>query len=415
MAPSYRRIKLSCYFNSFSMSIMGNITPILMLTFREVYGISYSLLGFLVLINFCTQLGVDLLFSAFSEKFNIPLCLRLIPVISFVGLLLYAILPVLFPSYAFLGLLVGTVIFSASGGLTEVLSSPTIAASPSDDPDRDMSHLHSMYAWGVVGMVLVTTTFLALFDSERWYVLALILSVCPLVSTFLSLKADVPPIDNEEKGEGGKHLIKNGLVWLCFVAMFCGGASECTMAQWCSGYIEGALGIPKLWGDIFGMAAFSMMLGLGRSLYAKYGKNTERVLMLGALGAMVCYLVAALIPSPVVGLAACALTGFCTAMLWPGCLIVVGKKFPTGGVFIYAAMAAGGDFGAAVGPQMIGAVTDAVAANGGMIALAERLALTPDALGMKVSMLLGALFPLGAFILYRIISGSKREQTIQTK
>ncbi len=408
MMPSYRRIKLFCYFNSFSMSIMGNITPILMLTFKEIYDISYSLLGFLVLVNFCTQLAVDLLFSAFSHKFNIPLCLKLIPVISFVGLLVYALLPVLFPVHAFLGLLVGTVIFSAAGGLTEVLSSPTVAAIPSDDPDREMSRLHSMYAWGVVGMILVATAFLSLVENDKWFILALAFSLCPLISTFLSLKADVPPMETTEKLEGVKAYVKNGLVWVFFAAMFCGGASECTMAQWCSGYIEGALGIPKIWGDVFGMAAFSVMLGLGRTLYAKYGRNTERVLTFGALGALLCYLCAALVPSPVVGLVACGLTGFFTSMMWPGCLIIVGKRFPSAGVFIYAAMAAGGDFGAAVGPQMIGAVTDAVAASGGMQGLAQRLSLTPDALGMKVSMLLGALFPLGAFVLYRVISGDKK-------
>ena len=70
-------------------------------------------------------------------------------------------------------------------------------------------------------------------------------------------------------------------------------------------------------------------------------------------------------------------------------------------------MAAGGDFGAAAGPQMIGAVTDAVAANEALGALAARLALTPDALGMRVGMLLAALFPLGAFVLYRAVFKEK--------
>ncbi len=64
------------------------------------------------------------------------------------------------------------------------------------------------------------------------------------------------------------------------------------MSQWCSGYIESALDIPKVWGDIFGVAFFA--LGLGRSLYAKIGKNIEKVILLGVIGATLCYLVAAL-------------------------------------------------------------------------------------------------------------------------
>ena len=411
MTHPYRRIKAACYINSVGMAVVANITPLLLLTFGELYGISYSLLGFLVLVNFCTQLAVDLIFSFFSHKFNIPFMVKSIPVVMAVGMIVYALLPYFFPAQAYLGLLLGTVIFSMSGGLAEVLASPTVAAIPSDNPDREMSRLHSMYAWGVVFIALFGTGFLALFDREAWHALVLLFALVPLFTFFFSIGAAVPVMESEKKSDGVKGYLKSGLLWLCFFAMFCGGAAECTMGQWCSGYIEGALGIPKLWGDIFGMAAFSLALGLGRTLYAKRGKQIERVLVLGALGAMVCYVTAAAFPSPIVGLAACAMTGFCTAMMWPGCLIVVSKKFPVAGVFIYAAMAAGGDLGAAAGPQMVGAVTDIVAASPVLAELADHLAVTSDALGMRVGMLIGALFPLGAFFLYRLLSpkGKKTE------
>ena len=66
-----RRVKMACYTTNMSMPIVSNFVPILFLTFRDLYGISYSLLGFLVLVNFVTQLGVDLVFSFFSHKINI--------------------------------------------------------------------------------------------------------------------------------------------------------------------------------------------------------------------------------------------------------------------------------------------------------------------------------------------------------
>lgn len=53
--------------------------------------------------------------------------------------------------------------FAASGGLAEVLISPVIAAIPSDRPESEMSKLHSVYAWGVVGVVFLSTGFLAAF------------------------------------------------------------------------------------------------------------------------------------------------------------------------------------------------------------------------------------------------------------
>ena len=88
MTPNYTRLKLSCYTVNICMAIVGNLPPVLFLTFRTLYGLSYTLLGLLVLINFCTQLIVDLAFSFFSHKFNIPKTVKLTPVLTFVGLLI---------------------------------------------------------------------------------------------------------------------------------------------------------------------------------------------------------------------------------------------------------------------------------------------------------------------------------------
>ena len=70
------------------------------------------------------------------------------PLITAFGFCVYALIPTLFPQYAYAGLLLGTVIFSISAGLGEVLISPVVAALPSDTPDKDMSALHSLYGYG---------------------------------------------------------------------------------------------------------------------------------------------------------------------------------------------------------------------------------------------------------------------------
>jgi MFS family permease len=175
------------------------------------------------------------------------------------------------------------------------------------------------------------------------------------------------------------------------------------MAQWCSSYLEQALGIDKVWGDIFGAAAFALTLGLGRSLYAKYGNNIEKILFLSGVGATVCYLVCVVSPLPILGLIACALTGFCTAMMWPGCLVVCSSRVKTGGVFVFAMMAAGGDLGAAIGPQLVGVITDAVTAMPSATGWASGLGLTLEQLSMKFGLAVGALFPLlSIFVFLRI-------------
>jgi MFS family permease len=155
------------------------------------------------------------------------------------------------------------------------------------------------------------------------------------------------------------------------------------------------------------------MLGLGRTLYSKFGKNISKVLLMCAIGATACYLVAAVSPFPVLGLIACAFTGFCTSMLWPGSLIVGSDRFPESGVFIYAAMAAGGDLGASIAPQLVGIVSDLAISNKTLSSLAANMGLAPDSLGMKLGMLIGMLFPLCAIVLYSFIRRSRKASGLE--
>ena len=400
MPQNYGKLKFACYTTNLTMSIIANLPPMLFLTFRSLYDISYSLLGLLVLANFATQLTVDLILSFFSHKFSLPKLIKITPAVYLLGLVIFMLSPVLFPGNVYLGLVIGTVIFSAAGGLNEVLISPMFAAIPAENPEREMSKLHSVYAWGVVGVIIFGTLFLFAFGKESWQWLVAVLLVIPASSVFAFLGADIPKMDTPEKVSGVVAMLKKKELWLCVFAIFLGGASECTMAQWSSGYLEQALGISKVWGDIFGVALFGAALGLGRSLYAKFGKNIGKVLFLGAIGATVCYLLCAVCSIPAVGLVACAFTGFCASMMWPGCLVVGADRIPTGGVFIYAMMAAGGDLGAALGPQLIGVVTDTVIADPTASALAQSWGLMPDQLGLKLGMLVGMLFPLVGIAVY---------------
>ena len=104
MKDNYSLTKLACYTSNVSMSVTSMISPLLLLTFRELYGISYSLLGLLVLLNFFPQLIIDLIFSFFSHKFNIEKAVRFTPVLTFAGLWVYSLVPLLFPQIAFLGI-----------------------------------------------------------------------------------------------------------------------------------------------------------------------------------------------------------------------------------------------------------------------------------------------------------------------
>ncbi|MBQ4082122.1 MAG: MFS transporter [Clostridia bacterium] len=399
-AKKFKRTKLACYSAYLSSASIFSLPPLLFVTFREMYGISYTLLGTLVLVNFFTQLSIDLVFSFFSKYFNIEKTVRFTPLLTSLGLMLYAVLPVLFPQYAYAGLLLGTVVFSVAAGLGEVLLSPTIAAIPSEHPDRDMSFLHSLYGWGLVGVVVVSSVFLRVFGTHNWMYLTGILALLPLISFGLFCTSPMPQMNLSQNTAPDKVKRRNFGMALCIACIFLGSAAENTMTNWISGYMETALRIPKVVGDIAGMALFALLLGIVRSLYARYGRNISNVLLGGMVGATVCYLIAGFSTSAALSLTACVLVGMFTSMLWPGTLILMEEKFRAPGVVAYALMAAGGDCGASVAPQLMGIVVDTVSASAWANQLASTLSLSAEQIGMKTGMLVASLFPLlGIFLL----------------
>ena len=158
--------------------------------------------------------------------------------------------------------------------------------------------------------------------------------------------------------------------------------------------MESALHIDKTVGDILGMAVFAVFLGLARILYAKFGKNIMKALILGMAGSAVCYIVAGVSSNVYFAFAACIVTGFATAMLWPGSLILMEENVPSVGVAAYALMAAGGDMGASVAPQLLGVVVDTVSASGFAKELGVSLGISPEQIGMKAGMLVTSVFPI---------------------
>ena len=79
-------------------------------------------------------------------------------------------------------------------------------------------------------------------------------------------------------------------------------------------------------------------------------------------------------------------------------------------MFIYALMAAGGDLGASVAPQLVGIITDAVITLPAAQSIAQALTISAEQLGMRIGMLCGMLFPLvGIFIYWRIWKSIKND------
>ena len=404
--PNFKKTRFACYFAYLAISAVFVLPPMLFVTFHEMYNISYTLLGTLVLVNFCTQLTIDLIFTFLSKYFNIKLTIRIMPLITSVGMLCYAVLPNVFPQFAYLGLVLGTIIFSVSAGLAEVLISPLVAAMPSDNPEKDMSMLHSLYGWGVVTNVIIASVFFLIFGTENWMYLTVFLAILPLIASFLFFTSPFPKMDVSSNEKGGVRWGK--AIILCAICIFLGSAAENTMTNWISSFMENALQLPKALGDILGLAVFALLLALTRSLYAKFTPNITKTLLAGMIGAAICYFVIGISGNVILSFLACILVGIFSAMLWPGTLILMEEKVPNPGVAAFALMAASGDFGASIAPKMLGIIVDKVSASSFAINLSQATSMATDEIGLKIGMLIASIFPiLGIGLLIYIMKSLK--------
>lgn len=394
---NYKRTKYACYFSYLAMSSVFVVPPMLFTTFHETYGISYTLLGTLVLVNFCTQLLIDLAFTFFTKYFNVKLSIRVMPLLTSAGLMIYALVPHFLPQYAYMGLVIGTIIFSVAAGLGEVLISPVVASIPSDTPEKDMSLLHSLYGWGVVSMVILSSLFFTFIGTSKWKLLILILATLPLLSSLFFFLSPIPDMDSSSEGTKSKG--RGKILAICVMCIFLGSAAENTMTNWISSYMEKALGLSKSVGDILGLAIFALLLALSRVLYAKFTPNITKTLLVSMACASVCYLIAGLSGGVIASFIACILLGIFTSMLWPGTLIFMEEKIKSPGVAAFALMAAGGDLGASITPQMVGVIVDKVSVAQFTQRLCEGGQYTPEEIGMRFGILFASLFPIMGTIL----------------
>ena len=358
MKKNYHKTLIACYLGFITQAISANFAPLLFLTFHRTYHISLGKIAFISTVFFFTQLLVDLFCARYVDKIGYRRCVVASEILSACGLIGLAFLPNILPN-AYAGILLSAMIYAAGSGLIEVLVSPIVEACPFDNKDSVMSLLHSFYCWGSVGVILLSTAFLAVFGMERWPVLACIWAVLPLYNTFNFLSCPIESLTGSEEGLTIRQLCRLPIFWISLVLMVCAGASEISMAQWASAYAESALGLSKSIGDIAGPCLFAVMMGISRTFYGKYGEKIDLTKFMIASGTLclICYLAAALAPYPLLNLTGCVVCGFSVGIMWPGTISISSSKIPLGGTALFALLAMAGDMGGSIGPFVIGFVT----------------------------------------------------------
>ncbi len=359
-ATNYQKTLRACYLGYVTQAICANFAPLLFLTFQKTYSVSLGEIALIPTVFFLTQLLVDLAATGFVDKVGYRACVVAAHILSAAGLVMLAFLPDLLP-VPFAGILLSVVVYAVSSGLIEVLISPIVEACPFENKASRMSLLHSFYCWGMVGVVLGSTVFFALFGLENWRILTLLWALVPFCNIFAFLTCPIETLVESGEGMGIKELLRLPLFWLLILLMVCSGAAETSMAQWASAFTEAAIGVSKTVGDLAGPCLFAVFMGTSRVLCARASHKMELGNMMLVCGGLCvgCYLLAALSASPVLGLAGCALCGFSVGIMWPGTISLSARACPKGGTAMFAFLALAGDLGGTVGPLSVGFVSGA--------------------------------------------------------
>ena len=365
MKNNYKMTMYACFIGYIVQAVVNSFVPLLFVTFQTEYHIPLTQITLLITVNFVIQLVVDLLSAGFVDKIGYRASAIIAHACAGTGIFLLTILPELF-SYPFYGILLAVMVYAIGGGLIEVLISPVLEACPTDNKESAMSLLHSFYCWGCTGVVLLSTLFFALFGTSHWKILALIWVLLPTANLILFTK--VPIYSLHEEGESGmsiSELFRVKVFWLLMAMMLCAGASEQAVSQWASTFAEKGLHIQKTVGDLVGPMMFSVLMGLSRLIYGKYGEklNLDRFMKGSCVLCVASYLCISLVPVPIVGLIGCAICGFSVGIMWPGTFSKASAAIKRGGTGRSAMLALAGDLGCSGGPTLVGFVSSAFSGN----------------------------------------------------
>ncbi len=390
MKLTYNHTVTACFIGYIVQAIVNNFVPLLFLTFQSSYDLTLTRITFLITLNFCIQLAVDLLSAFFADKLGYRVSVCAAHLCAAAGFAMLAVLPDIM-SDPYVGIVLSVIVYAVGGGLLEVVISPIVEACPTAHKESAMSLLHSFYCWGQMGVVLISTAFFAVFGIDRWRILTVLwIAVAAANMLFFTRVPIAPLIKDGKHGMSAGKLLSQKMFWLLFLMMICSGAAELTVSQWASTLAEKGLGVSKTVGDLAGPMAFAALMGTSRVIYGKLGHrlNLDKFMSVSCVLCTIAYLLIAIVPSPIVNLAGCAVCGFSVGIMWPGSFSKASAALPLGGTLMFALLALGGDIGCSLGPTLAGLAASAFGDN------------------LQAGILFAVIFPVSLYILIHLITSS---------
>lgn len=261
--------------------------------------------------------------------------------------------------------MISVVLYAIGSGLIEVLCSPIVEACPFENKEATMSLLHSFYCWGWLGVTLISTLLFTTLGIDNWKYIACFWAIVPLYNIYNFATCPIEKIVEDGKGMTILQLFKSPLFWVTVVLMVCSGASEISMAQWASAFVESGLGFSKTVCDLAGPCLFAVTMGICRVFYGKFGEKVDLMKFMIGSGVLclICYIMASLSHNPIIALTGCIMCGFSVGIMWPGTLSISSKKLPAGGTAMFALLAMAGDLGGSIGPSTVGLISQKAGDN----------------------------------------------------
>lgn len=400
---THKSTMLACEFGITTQAVVNNLAPILFVIFKDDFGISYTLIANLMLINFMIQLLTDALSIKILSVLGYRKSGILAQISAAFGLLCLGILPQHMPAYA--ALIIAVPLYAFGGGLLEVMVSPVVDSLDLGHQSARMSMLHSFYCWGQLVVVLLSTAALKFFGSGIWFILPVFWAVLPIVNSVLFASVPIPEISENDETKSPKTLLKSKIFISMCLLMACSGAAEITMSQWASLFAQKGLGVNKFLGDLLGPCLFALLMGIGRLLYGIFGGrlNLRKSLMFCSILCAACYLTAAMSHNAYTALLGCAVTGFSVSIMWPGVYSYSSKMIPGGGTAMFSLLALFGDIGCSLGSWLCGMISEISLKFEPVKNYAEIINVTYEQLGLKIGIGFTALFPVLMIILLILI------------
>lgn len=192
--------------------------------------------------------------------------------------------------------------------------------------------------------------------------MSLIWAILPIVNAVMFTRVPIAPVVGEDEEKLSiKDMLKTKAFWIFMVLILCAGSSEQAVSQWASTFAEKALGLTKTVGDLAGPMLFSILMGVSRFMYGKFGNriNLDSMMLLSGCVCTASYFLISLTSSPILGLVGVAVCGLSAGILWPGTIGKMSSALHGGGTAMYAILCLGGDIGCSASPTFAGMMASA--------------------------------------------------------